>query len=372
MKKRVGLVLTGGGARGAYQAGVLFGISEIMPMETFSFPIITGISAGCINAAFLACFKGTFHESARRLWEIWGNLTSEQVFHQTRTRFASMAIRALLNIYFGNIVKTAWPDALLDSSPLDHLVRKHIDVDAINERIKAHELNGVCFSAMNFNSGSLTSFFEADARISPWKDEDRIGVFTKLNHKHVMASAAIPGIFKLVEIDQEYFGDGSTRVAFPVAPAIKMGADKIFAIDMRCADVDVQTKVPSGQYPKMAEIFATLLGALYSDSLDRDLERLNIVNRLVKESRETHRQWREVPSFLIRPSCHLGETAKGTYHALSPALRRLLGMLGQSSLKGSDLMSHLAFESVYTEKLLHLGRQDALKRRDEIKKFLTD
>lgn len=369
MKQQVGLVLTGGGARGAYQAGVLVGISELMGTDANLFPIITGISAGTINAAFLACYKGSFKESAKRLWDIWSTLKSDRVFHQTKTGFASIALRALMNIYFGNVVKSHLPDALLDSAPLNQIVRELIDVDAIKLRIDAGELTGVSFSATNFNTGMVTSFYEADSSILPWKTKDRLGQKTKLNHKHVMASSAIPGIFKLEEIDNEYFGDGSTRVTFPLAPAIRLGANKIIAIDMRCAEMRSCEKiVPAGQSPKLGEIFASLLDAIFSDSLDRDVERLTIVNELVLKN-ESHPKWRCIDCLLIRPSQHLGEMAKETYHTFSPHLRRILSVFGQSEATSADLMSHLAFETVYIAKLLHLGREDALRRQSEIRPF---
>src|SRR5579871_3500741 len=234
MKSKVGLVLTGGGARAAYQAGVLLGISEMAQPGSFPFPVITGVSAGSINAAFLACSEGSFHDSAQKLWDIWHGLRGQDVFHQTKMGFTRMALRALVNIIFGRmIVKTKWPDSLLDNSPLKELLDRTLCLRGIDDRIKNGDLYGVGFSATDFSSQTTTTFFEAQKDIERWMSKDCLGIRTRLTTTHVMASSAIPGIFKLVDVDGSYYGDGSSRVTFPLAPAIHLGADKLFAIDMR-------------------------------------------------------------------------------------------------------------------------------------------
>lgn len=370
MSQKISLVLTGGGARGAYQAGVLYGMSEILPSDDFPFPIITGISAGSINAAFLACCSGSFKDSTKRLFEIWHDLESQDVFMQNKSGLASVAVRALINIFMGNIVRPKWPDSLLDNSPLKKLLEKNIDVHAIEKRIENGDLDAVCFSATDFNLKATTCFFEAHSKVDPWVSHQRLGKRVRLGTEHVMASSAIPAIFKLVNIDGSYYGDGSTRVAFPIAPAVRLGAEKILSIDMRYPQhiLDRQ-KLKQEEYPELGEIFASLLDSIFSDSLDRDIERLDLVNDLVKNGVQEGQRWRYIPSMLIRPSQDLGLMAADIYQELSPSLRQLLKVFGIDEKRGFDMISHLAFESVYTKRLLTLGRSDALNRKQEILHF---
>jgi NTE family protein len=372
MAAKVGLVLTGGGARGAYQAGVLYGVSKLVPKGFFPFPIISGISAGSINAAFLACSKGSFQESAKRLWDIWWNLKSEQVFLQSKKGFVSMALRVLANIALGHRLKSQWPESLLDNSPLQELLTRIIDADAIDSRIKSGDLQGVCLSATNFTTGLNTNFFEAHEQIEPWLGKNHIAIKTRLDAQHVMASAAIPLIFRLVEIENSYYGDGSTRVAFPIAPAVRLGADRIVAIDMRFSQSTAAKRVDRYEhYPQLGEIFASLLEALFSDALDQDLRRLQLINRLVENKSDLHPKFRTVTPLLIRPSKNLALMTEDIYDLLSKPLRSILKVLEVEKGRSKSLVSHLAFEGVYTKRLLELGYADALSREDELVEFLV-
>ncbi|HXW53410.1 MAG TPA: patatin-like phospholipase family protein [Myxococcota bacterium] len=373
MKSKIGLVLTGGGARGAYQAGVLLGISEITPPGHFPFPVIAGISAGSINAAFLACSEGSFHDSAKKLWDLWHNIKTTDVFQPSKTGFAKLAIRSLINLMaHSKIFTTKLPDALLDDAPLKELLDRTLCLQAIEERIKRGDLYGVGFSATDFSSQTTTTFFEAHQKIDRWLGKDCLGIKSHLTTAHVLASSAIPGIFRLVEVDGSYYGDGSTRVTFPIAPAIHLGADKLLAIDMRHErSVFEKKQQRCTSYPKLTEIFATLLDAIFSDSLDRDLERLEIINKYVSRYPDSSpRKWRTIPFLLMRPSRSLASLAEDIFPSLSSPLQHMLSILGVAAGHSSDLVSHLAFEQVYTSRLLELGRKDALAKKKELLEFL--
>ncbi|HET8538309.1 MAG TPA: patatin-like phospholipase family protein [Anaeromyxobacter sp.] len=376
----VGLVLTGGGARAAYQVGAIRAFAEIVPPGPSPFGVLSGISAGAINAVGLATAADDFRGAAERLACTWAGLTPDRIYRTGTLRLARIGTRWLRDLSTGGLVGKTGINYLLDPAPLRHLVETELLLGRMRRHVRAGRLRGVAVSATNYNTGNGVTFFEAAPDVQPWTRSTRVGIRARITADHVMASAAIPVFFPPVPIQGAFFGDGCVRMHYPMSPAIHLGAERIVAISQRylrppaeSAAREGRSAAPTARMP-MSEIAGVLLNAVFLDSLDSDLERLQRVNRtleLVPRSKLENGDvdLRPIPALVLRPSQDLGKLAADEYHRFPAMLRYLLKGIGATGHAGEDLLSYLAFEPIYVRRVMDLGYADTMARRDEIADF---
>ena len=372
-----GLVLTGGGARAAYQVGALRALSEIATPGALPFDVLAGISAGAINSVALATAAEDFQEAAKRLSDTWSGLTPDRIFRTGTLRLASIGTRWVRDLSAGGLVGKSGINYLLDSAPLRELVAGLIPLGRMRRHLRSGRLRGVAVSATNYHTGAGVTFFEGAADIEPWTRSTRIGIRGRITVDHVMASAAIPVFFPPIEIGGTFYGDGCVRMTYPLSPAIHMGADRIVAVSVRHLSTPTETaareeREKSDQMP-LSEIVGVLLDAVFLDSVDSDLERLTRMNHtlsLVPREKLDRLAIRPIPVLVLRPSLDLGKLAADEYARFPRMLRYLLKGIGASGHAGEDLLSYLAFEPTYVRRVMELGYDDTIARRDEVAEFL--
>nr|BDT27211.1 patatin-like phospholipase family protein [Bacteriovorax sp. HI3] len=376
---KFGLVLSGGGARAAYQAGVLKGITEIVgdKMGDDPFQIITGISAGAINAAYLASAKNNFNEQVQSLIRIWEELTPENVLRTDIASLGKLSAGWIKDLSFGGMFGRSESTHLLDSTPLRDLLEESIDFDQIEKNIINNKLHGVAVSTTSYATGTSVTFFDSPS-VKDYARSARIGLKGPLRLEHVLASSAIPFIFRPVRIKNSFYGDGGIRSNAPLSPAIHLGADKLLAIGVRYFREEMEVKELNQQVEMnnivLADIVGVLFNSLFLDAIEFDYERLQRINKTVsllsEDALASHPgQLKKIPTLLIQPSVDLGELAGDQFHRFPKMLRYLLSGIGATEARGADLLSYIAFDKAYTQKLVEIGHKDAHNRAEEIREF---
>ena len=375
----IGLVLTGGGARASYQVGCIQAIAEITGATQSPFSVITGVSAGAINSAYLMSRADQFKIAAQGLWDLWMTLDSEKVYRTDPASIASMGSSWLNTVGMGGLFKQKKANHLLNTQPLRDLLKQEMRLEHLPQFFKSGILKGVSVSVTNYLTGTAISFFDGDESISPWVRSTRIGVRVPLTVEHVMASSAIPVFFPPSSIDGALYGDGCIRLTSPLSPAVHLGAEKIIAIGIRYVRSGEQTLEINQTMKRddlsIAEIGGVLLNAVFLDSLENDAERMERINLTMSlftdEQRKKHEaQLRPIPLLMLRPSQDLGQLARGTLKEFPTMIRFLLRGVGAKEDKGWDLLSYLAFEKAYTGQLIELGYTDTIRKKDAILKFM--
>lgn len=375
-RPKVGLVMAGGGARAAYQVGVLKAVAELLPPGAPNpFPILSGTSAGAINAAALAAYALNFHDAVRRLNYIWRNFHVERVFRADATGIAASGARWLAALMLGGLGKRN-PQALLDRSPLAALLEHYLPMEKIQQAIDAGALHAVSVTAAGFSSGQSVSFYQGADSIAPWQRARRVGSATRLSVDHLLASSAIPLVFAAVKINREYFGDGSLRQIAPISPALHLGADRVLVIGVRYDSPARAPREHDPPYPTLAQVAGHVLNSIFLDSLEADLERLQRINRTVslippQQRVEGGVTLRQVDALVISPSQDIERIAARHAHRLPRPVRFLLRGIGAGNRAGANLVSYLLFEKPYCRELISLGYADAMIRRDELLAFLA-
>jgi NTE family protein len=371
-----GLIMTGGGARAAYQVGVLRALSEVLPRHIKTpFPIICGTSAGAINAAVLAADAGHFRQAVRRLMAVWKNFHVHQVYRADPVGAARNSLRWTFSALTGGAF-TRTPVSLLDNTPLVELLKSKLDFSAIAASIERGDLAAFSVTCSGYTSGQSVSFFQGHPGLQPWKRARRIGVAMPIAVEHLIASSALPFIFPPVHINREYFGDGSMRQIAPVSPALHFGADRLLVIGVgrQLGGREVErTKVE--KYPSLAQIAGHALNSIFLDSLETDLERLQRINHTVElipadVLKRTGFPLHHVEFRLLSPSVELETIAVRHAHELPRTIRLLLASVGAMRRSGSNLLSYLLFEKSYCRALIQLGYQDTMTRKEDLLAFL--
>jgi NTE family protein len=371
---RTALILTGGGARAAYQAGVLLAVRELLPDPTVNpFPIICGTSAGAINAATLACHADNFRGAVETLVDVWRNMRAGHVYRADPIGILGSGARWLGALMVGWVVKRS-PRSLLDNEPLRYLLAGKLDFSNIDRSIANGALYAVSLTASGYTSGHSVSFFQARAEVDTWQRTHRFGSRTQLTINHLMASSAIPFVFPAVKLHREYFGDGSMRQLAPISPAIHLGAEKILIIGAGRMTDKVERQ-RSDRYPTLAQIAGHALSSIFLDGLAVDVERMQRINHTLSiipddVKANSGMALRPVKSLVISPSERLDFLAARHARALPWAVRLLLRGIGAMNRQGGALTSYLLFEQPYTRALIDLGYKDTMARREEVKKFL--
>jgi NTE family protein len=372
-KPRAGLVLTGGGARAAYQVGVVKAVRDILgnPVKN-PFPILCGTSAGAINAAGLAVLADDFTRAVGSLLEFWEHMRCDLVYRTDFLHIAKSAARWLAAMTF---VSRGNPVSLLDNTPLKEMLQKSIAFERIQGHIDSGALYAVSVTASGYTSGQSVSFFQGGSGVEGWERNQRIGAAVVLNYEYLLASAALPFLFPAVKVHREYFGDGSMRQIAPVSPALHLGADRVLIVGTGRQIMD-QARARSSIYPSLAQIAGHVLNSIFLDSLAVDIERLERINRTVtlipaEKLEDSHLSLRRVKVLFITPSQPIERIAARFVHELPRSVRFVLRPTGALSRSGSNLASYLLFEESFCHALIDLGYQDTMMREAEVKEFFS-
>lgn len=385
-----GMVLTGGGARAAYQVGVLQALSDIhrasgLPRDVNPFPVITGTSAGAINASALACGADDFWGAVDRLVGVWRDFRADQVYRADALGVARSGARWLGLMSLGWAIarwRRARPRSLLDNSPLHELLQAMVPLQRVPHLVQAGHLHALAVSASSYTSGQHVTFFQGEPTLEPWVRSQRHAVASPITHEHLLASSAIPFVFPSMALQVpdglQYFGDGSMRQSAPIAPAIHLGGRRVLVVGAgrMHEPKDAQQATDALAYPTLAQIAGHALSNIFLDALSVDVERVQRINQtlsLVPQSARRHSSLQPIDLLVIAPSQRLDEVAARHLSALPRPVLMMLGALGvrkgSQEVRNAALASYLLFEAEYTQELMTLGYEDTWKRRDEVGKF---
>ena len=391
-----GLVLTAGGARGAYQAGVLKRIGEIKALQRGPSPfrIIAGASAGAINGATLACHQSSLQQGAETLATLWGELTFDKVIRYDMPALASTVRKMAMDMALGGLIGGGRLESLMNTAPLRAFLGAHMDFSGIANSVKRGDLYALAITATGYHSGKSYTFVEGAAGHQLWNKSRRVALPTSITLEHVCASAAIPLVFPPVPLTinggTAYFGDGALRLTTPLSPAIRLGATRLLAIGVRCANAaddllrtemaESSSVAPENmKRPPLSQILGVFMNAIFLDHLDADLDHLKRMNDLIsaypprtlgKPTHAVQEPMRTVEPLSIAPSEDIAVLAKTLAHRMPRAIRYVMDGLGTPDAKSADLTSFLLFDSAFTRELIQLGYRDAAQRADEIEAFL--
>jgi NTE family protein len=370
-RARAGLVLTGGGARAAYQVGVVKAVRDILgnPVKN-PFPIVCGTSAGAINAATLAVFADNFSRGVANLLEVWEHMKCEHVYRTDPWHIMRAGARwlgSMMLLYRRN------PVSLLDNAPLRDMLGRNLDFERIQVHIDSGALYAVCVTASGYTTGQSVSFFQGGSGLEGWERNQRIGAAVSIKLDYLLASAALPFIFPAVKVHREYFGDGSMRQIAPVSPALHLGADRVLIVGTGRQTMD-DARARSNTYPSLAQIAGHALNSIFLDSLAVDIERLERINRTVRlipqeKLAESNVHLRAVKVLFITPSQPLERIASRFLHELPGTVRFMLRPTGALNRSGSNLASYLLFEESFCRALIDLGYKDTVAREPEVREF---
>ncbi|WP_306391154.1 patatin-like phospholipase family protein [Telluria beijingensis] len=380
------MILTGGGARAAYQAGVLHAISRILqdagrPAAYSPFDIICGTSAGALNATALACRADNFAGGVRGLLAVWENVVTHAVYRADSLAVLRSGARWLSLLSFGWLLRkwhAAPPRSLLDNTPLAGLLHRALDLPRLDANLESGRLHALAITASSYSSGHHLTFYQSAARVEPWVRHQRMALPTQIGVEHLLASSAIPFVFPAVPLylagHREFCGDGSMRQAAPIAPAIHLGATRVLVVGAGRMGEPASLEPAQAGYPSLAQVAGHALSSIFLDSLAADVERLQRVNhtlaRIPLEVRATM-PLRQVDLLTIAPSEPLDDIAARHTASLPAPVRTLLGALGALETRGAALASYLLFEASYTRELIRLGEHDTLARRADVLEFFA-
>ncbi len=371
-----GLILSGGGARAAYQVGVLAAIGDLLPNLTDNpFPVIVGTSAGAINAVGLACGALHFGEAVHRLTRVWRNFHTAHVYRSDWLGVCRQGARFIGQGLLG--LGRTEPVALLDNGPLRALLERELDFTGIAAAVRLRQLRAVAVTAFGYESGQAVTFYQGRAAIDPWFRHRRVGVPTRLGVAHLMASSAIPLMFPPERLNREYFGDGAVRQAAPISPALHLGASRVLVVGVSGnarAGNQGATRPRTGRPPSLAQIGGHLLNSTFVDNLETDIEMLERINQMSLAMPEAHRSRRlgskPVDVLIVSPSQPLDTLAARYRHEMPRALRLFLRGPGATRASGAGALSYLLFERGYCNALIELGYQDAMGQKEALLAFL--
>lgn len=375
-KSNFGITLTGGGARGSYQAGVLRGLAEILKEQSLlgrnnPFQYWSGVSAGAINATFCAAGLEDLDFATQELVNLWTTVTPENVY-ETDIRFlAANSARWIRDLTFGPLFEKKLAKSLLNTKPLWGFLGERIPFTKIEENLTARRVKGVACSAYSYTSNQTVTFLQTHED-THWKRHRRYSKKSTLSVEHVMASCAIPILFPTIKIGNEYFADGSFRNITPISPLVHMGAQKILVVGVRGRDEF--SEKPYISEPGMAKMAGAILNALFFDTVDIDLERLKTTNELVRATKAdiaTERSsYSAIDYMVIRPSRDLSRIAEQKAKNFPGIIKFLVGGLGSLD-ESAELASYILFVSDFTKDLVELGYNDTIAYKSQLMEWMS-
>jgi NTE family protein len=385
-----GLVLSGGGARAAYQVGVLRALARLRrdvmgPRSRMKNPfgVICGTSAGAINAAALAAHADRFEAAVEVIARVWQNFSAEQVYRADSLGVIRSGAQWLTMLSVGWVIarwRRARPRSLLDNDPLAGLLQRLVPLERVPTVLQQGHLQALAVSASSYRSGEHYTFYDAAPPVEPWQRSQRIAAPGRITHAHLLASAAIPFVFPAIELhyagESAWFGDGSMRNTAPLSAAIHLGAERLLIVGAGRMQEPAGRLAPNTGYPNLAQIAGHAMSSIFLDALTVDIERMRRINRtlaLLPDSALADTPLRPIEALVIAPSQRLDDVAARHLGSLPRPVRALLrgaGVGGEGrSARGTALASYLLFESAYTRELMALGETDTLERRDEVMQF---
>ena len=374
---RKGLILPGAGARGAYQVGVLKAIATLLPKRAPNpFAVLSGTSAGAINATVLASRASRFDSAVAEMERVWANFAARQVYRTDSWTMLRSSLHWLAALVFGGL-GVSNPRALLDNAPLRALLARNIDLRHIERAIDRGQIDALAVTASAYSSSRSVTFFEGAESMRPWARVRRVGKPARITMDHLMASAAVPFVFAPVKIGGEYYGDGAMRHGAPLSSVIHLGAERILVIGVRDERPDPEpNEAAPADIPNLAHLAGYMLDTLFMDGLYADLERLTRINLILEQLDGTLRgpvgRLRPLNALIIVPKEDLREVAARHVHELPRSVRVLLRGLGAMNRNGMQLVSYLLFESGFTRELIDMGFRDAMEVADDLRAFLFD
>lgn len=363
------LYLAGGGARGAYQAGVLKAIDEILKVKTFPFDMLSGVSVGSVNASVLASYAHDFPEAVKRLDNLWQSIHCDQVFNVSNYQLGKSVLRNISHF----IIRQNRSGYLLDTSPLRDLIHREGDFYLINNNINQGFLETIEVQCSCYESGQTVSFYQQEKPFEDWFYPRHISKFCKITPDHIMASSALPLFFPPVKLDSYHYGDGSLGLVAPLRGCIRFAMSRIMILGTRQAPGFVETELVESHHIDFAQILGLMMNGLFVDNLDRDIElvnRMNDIAQLLTLWRKHQSPWRPIQTLYLCPSMNIAPIAQAQYRSMPALLRFLLNMLGAKSQSG-DLLSFLLFESEFTKEIIDMGFKDTMKRADDVAAFFS-
>jgi len=369
--KRIGLLLSGGGARGAYQVGVLKAIATLYPRNhSIPFPVLCGTSAGAMNSTALGCYASSFHLGVKKLEWIWRNMRTNHIYRSDLSHVSHHMFNNMTKWMRSDLYRNR-PTSLLDNSPLRELINRVVPFERLERNIANGHLHALSVTASSYKTGNSVSFYQGHPSIEDWKRSKRESSRGVLHTDHLMASAALPLVFPAIEVRQSFYGDGSIHQLSPLSPAIHLGADKVLCIGLDSPHDQSAHAVM--KHPSASSIAGHLLDSVFSDTLDSDIERTNRVNAtldLIPEHLQKSHNLRKIDTHLINPSIDINRAAKRHYNDVPWAIKRLLASIGVTRSSESSLISYLLFEKAYCTELIAAGFRDGIAQKQELSDFL--
>lgn len=371
---KTALILSGGGARSAYQVGVLKAINDILPtQEQNPFQIICGTSSGAINAIKLASQADHFPTAVTDLQRLWLSLRSEHIHKVGYFELVHSALK-LFFAFFRKGVAYGRPLSLFDNTPLADILKSNINFKRLDDMIEQGFLTAVGINALGYSSGNNICFFQGHHSLAGWQRSRRLGIATDLQLIHLLASSALPMLFPAVKIHREYFGDGAIRQTAPISPALHLGADKLFVIGVSGNQSKPLSRKPSKHSPSISDIATQLLNSAFIDSLEEDVQMLQRFNRFaadIEPAKRASLNIKPVELLLIEPSIEFDALAAEFTHCLPRSMRRMLKTIGANTQgETSSFASYVLFEGEFAKALINAGYKDGLARKEEIRQFL--
>ncbi|WP_367607519.1 patatin-like phospholipase family protein [Legionella sp. W05-934-2] len=366
MEKKA-LYLAGGGARGAYQVGVLKAIDEILKVKVFPFDMLCGVSVGSVNATVLASYAHDFPEAVKRLETLWGAIHCDQVFDVSNYQLGKSVLRNISHL----IVRQNHSGYLLDTSPLRELIHREGDFYLINNNIAQGHLETLEVQCSCYENAQTVSFYQQKQSFEDWFYPRHMSKFSKITADHIMASSALPLFFPPVKVGQFHYGDGSLGLVAPLRGCIRFNMNRIMILGTRQAPSFAEAELVEAHKIDFAQILGAMMNGLFIDNLDRDIElvnRMNDIARLLTLWRKHQSPWRPIQTLYLRPSMDMGAIAQAQYQSMPALLRFLLNMLGAKA-KSGDLLSFLLFESEFTSEIVKMGYKDTMEQANVVAAF---
>lgn len=369
--RKTALLLTGGGARGAYQVGILKAIATCYPRNHgIPFPILCGTSAGAMNATALGCYASSFHLGVKKLDWIWRNMHTNQIYRSNASHVSRFMFNNVTKWMRSDLYRNR-PTSLLDNSPLRDLLRQVVPFERLERNINNGYLHALSVTASSYQTGNSVSFFQGHPSIEEWHRSKRESARGTIHFEHLMASAALPLVFPAIEVRQAFYGDGSIHQLSPLSTPIHLGADKVLCIGLDSPHD--QVKHQQLKHPSASSIAGHLLDSVFSDTLDSDIERAQRVNATIaKIDSQTRNKLnlRPVETMLINPSIDINRLAHDHFDDIPWAIRLLLASLGINKNSESSIASYLLFEQDYCKKLIEAGFNDGMAQKQQLIEFL--